>query len=72
MYAKDFLDKISDTKKKNASGVLNETTKNAMVGASVGGGIGLLIGMVKKQNFLLSIFIGSIIGAGVSTIIKKK
>lgn len=72
MYFKQFIDNIKDVKRKDTNTILNDTTKGALVGSAIGGSIGLVIGIAKRKNLLLSIFIGSVIGGSISTIIKKK
>jgi len=72
MYVKQFITNIKNVKKKDTNTILDDSTKGALVGAGIGGGIGLVIGLVKRKNILLSVFIGSIVGAGISRVIKKK
>ena len=72
MYAKSFLNTIGDTKKKDTNTIISETTKGTIVGASIGASIGLFIGFGRKQNLLLSAFIGSIIGGALSNIFINK
>jgi hypothetical protein len=72
MYAKNILNQIGDIKKKDKSAVLNELTKGTLVGSSIGAGIGLLIGFNRKQNLLLSSFIGAVIGGGITRLLIRK
>ena len=53
--------------------VLNDAMKGTMVGATIGGGVGLLIGLGRKQNLLMSASIGAFIGGAISRafIVKK-
>ncbi|MBM3201791.1 MAG: hypothetical protein FJZ56_05230 [Chlamydiae bacterium] len=73
MYAKKFLKTIGDTKAKDTNTVLTDAMKGTMVGATIGGGIGLLIGFGRKKNLLMSALIGAFIGGAISRafIIKK-
>jgi uncharacterized protein YcfJ len=71
MYAKDFLKKTQETKKKDVNTVLTETTKGTMVGAAIGGGVGLMIGFGRDKNLLMSAFIGAVIGGAISKIFIK-
>lgn len=66
MYAKDFLTNIDNTKAKDTNTILTETNKGTMVGAAMGCGIGLFIGFGRKQNLLMSGFIGAVIGGGIA------
>ena len=72
MYAKQFLNKISDNKKKNANAIIKDSTKDMAIGAVVGAGVGLLIGIAKRKSLLMSTFIGSVLGAGISKFINKQ
>jgi hypothetical protein len=72
MYAKNFLKVIGENKEKDSKTILNESTKGVMIGATIGAGIGLFIGFGRKQNLLLSAFVGSIIGGGVSKLFINK
>ncbi len=60
------------SKTKDSSTILNESTKGTMLGASIGAGVGLFIGFSRKQNLLMSAFIGAIIGGGISRVFIKK
>jgi uncharacterized protein YcfJ len=71
LYAKDFLKKTQETKKKDVNTVLTETTKGTMVGAAIGGGVGLMIGFGRDKNLLMSAFIGAVIGGAISKIFIK-
>ncbi len=73
MYAKEFLKAVGENKKKDNATILNDVTKGTMVGAAIGAGVGLFIGFSRHKNLLLSAFIGSVIGGGISRafIVKK-
>ena len=71
MYAKEFLNTIQNNKKKNANAIIKDYSKNLAVGAFLGGSVGLVIALSKKKNLLMSVFIGSIIGASISKFINK-
>ncbi len=73
MYAKNFLNTVSQTKAKDTNSVISEATKGTMVGAAVGAGIGLFIGFGRKKSLLMSGFVGAFIGGLVSRafIVKK-
>jgi uncharacterized protein YcfJ len=71
LYAKDFLKKTQETKKKDVNTVLTETTKGTMVGAAIGGGVGLMIGFGRDKNLIMSAFIGAVIGGAISKIFIK-
>jgi hypothetical protein len=43
-----------------------------LVGAGIGGTIGIVIGLVKKKNILFSAMVGAVLGAGISRTIKIK
>ena len=66
MYAKNFLNEIGETKRKDTNTIITETTKGTIVGAGIGAGIGLVVGFSRKKNISLSIFIGSVIGGAIS------
>jgi hypothetical protein len=72
MYAKQFLNNIGQTKKKDSNTIISDATKGTMVGATIGAGIGLFIGFGRKQNLLLSAFIGSVVGATISRVFINK
>jgi hypothetical protein len=72
MYAKRFINSIGEVKSKDTNTIITESTKGTMVGASIGAGIGLFIGFGRKQNLLMSAFIGAIIGGSISRIFIKK
>ena len=72
MYAKDFLNKINTIKKKDANTFLNEAAKGTMVGAIIGGGVGLFIGFSRNKSLLMSSFIGAVIGGSISRIFITK
>jgi uncharacterized membrane protein YeaQ/YmgE (transglycosylase-associated protein family) len=42
-----------------------------MVGAAIGGGVGLMIGFGRDKNLLMSAFIGAVIGGAISKIFIK-
>lgn len=73
MYAKKFLNAVSDEKSKNTTTVINDLTKGTMTGAAIGAGIGLYIGFGRQKNLLMSAFLGAIMGGAISRIfiIKK-
>jgi len=72
MYAKKFLNNIGEIKNKDTNTIISESTKGVIVGASIGGMVGLLIGFGRKQNLILSAFIGSVIGGSISKIFITK
>jgi hypothetical protein len=72
MYAKKFLNNVGEEKKKDANTIITEITKGTMVGATIGGGLGLLIGLTKQKNILLSVLIGSVVGGLVSKVFINK
>jgi hypothetical protein len=72
MYFKKFINDVDVLKKKDTTKILSESTKGALIGAGVGGAIGLVIGAFKKKNLLFSAMIGSVLGAGMSRAIKIK
>jgi hypothetical protein len=72
MLAKNFINEINSIKKKDTNSTITQTTKNYMLGATIGGSLGLVIGFVTKKNLLLSAFIGGVAGAGISKLIKNK
>ncbi len=72
MYAKDLIKKVENNKKKDISLILDDTAKGTIIGACIGAGIGAYIGYIRKNNLLLSAFIGSIIGGGISRVFIKK
>jgi len=71
MYAKNFLKVIGETKAKDTNTIISEQTKGTIVGAGIGGGIGLFIGFGRKKNLLLSAFIGAVIGGAISRVFIK-
>lgn len=72
MYFKKFLNDVKDLKAKDTSKIVGDKTKGALVGAGIGGVIGLTIGFVKKKNLLFSTMVGAVLGAGISRAIKTK
>lgn len=72
MYFKKFIDDLNETKAKDSNKIISEKTKGALIGAGIGGGVGLLIGFARKKKPLLSMFIGAVIGAGISRAVKFK
>lgn len=73
MYAKKFLNQVGEVKSKDTSTILNDMTKGTVVGAAIGAGVGLFIGFGRKKNLLMSAFIGSVLGGGLTRlfIVKK-
>ena len=72
MYAKNFLDQISEIKSKDSNAIISETTKGTVIGSTIGGGIGLLIGFSKNKNLLLCGFVGAVMGGLISRIFITK
>jgi len=68
MYAKNFLNKVSEDKKKDTNAIINDLTRGTMTGAAIGAGIGLYIGFGRQKNLLMSGFLGAILGGAVSRI----
>ena len=68
MYAKNFINKVSENKGKDANAIINDLTKGTMTGAAIGAGIGLYIGFGRQKNLLMSGFLGAILGGAVSRI----
>lgn len=71
---KQILDNIKQTKSTDYDTVLMEKTRGSVLGSVVGAGMGLVYGVVRKQNLLISAFIGSLLGGVVTHyfISKKK
>lgn len=72
MYAKKFLNAVSEEKSKNTTTVINDLTKGTMTGAAIGAGIGLYIGFGRQKNLLMSGFLGAIMGGAISRIFITK
>ncbi len=72
MYAKNFLNKIGETKTKDTKEIFDDITKGTLVGAAIGAGIGIYIGLTRKKSLLLSGFIGAAIGGGISRVFITK
>ena len=72
MYFKKFINETKVLKSKDTTKILSESTKGALVGAGIGGAIGITIGIIKKKNILFSAMVGSVLGAGLSRAIKSK
>jgi hypothetical protein len=72
MYYKKFITDVKDIKSKDTNKILTETTKGTLVGAAIGAGFGILIGIGRGKNLLISGFIGSVIGGGISRIFLTK
>ena len=68
MYAKKFLNTVSQEKSKSTTTILNDLTKGTMTGAAIGAGIGLYIGFGRQKNLLMSGFLGAILGGAISRI----
>jgi hypothetical protein len=66
------LNTIGSTKKKDVNTIISESAKGTLVGASIGAGIGLFVGFGRKQNLLLSAFIGSVLGGTLSKVFINK
>jgi len=67
MYFKKFINQIGEAKTKDSNKILADTTK----AAGIGGLVGILVGLTRKKNIVLSAFIGSVIGAAISKATKK-
>ena len=72
MYYKKFITNVKDTKSKDTNTILTETTKGTLTGAAIGAGFGVIIALGRGKNLLISGFIGSVIGAGISRIFLTK
>ena len=72
MYFKKFVNDVKDLKSKDTSKLLSDKTKGGLVGAGIGGLIGLTIGAIKKKNLLFSAMVGAVLGAGMSRAINIK
>jgi uncharacterized membrane protein YeaQ/YmgE (transglycosylase-associated protein family) len=72
MYAKRFLNQVGETASKDSNTILTESTKGTIVGAAIGGGIGLFFGFSKQKSLLMSGFIGATIGGVLSRIFINK
>jgi uncharacterized membrane protein YeaQ/YmgE (transglycosylase-associated protein family) len=72
MYAKRFLNQVGETASKDTNTILTESTKGTIVGAAIGGGIGLFFGFSKQKSLLMSGFIGATIGGVLSRIFINK
>jgi hypothetical protein len=68
MYAKKFLNAVSEEKKKDSTTILNDLTKGTMTGAAIGAGIGIYIGFSRSKNLLMTGFLGAILGGAISRI----
>ena len=68
MYAKKFLNAVSETKSKDTTSVINDLTKGTMTGAAIGAGVGIYIGFSRHKNILMSGFLGLILGGAISRI----
>ena len=67
MYFKQYINQIGESKTKDSNKILADTTK----GAGIGGLVGILVGLARRKNIVLSAFIGSVVGAAISKAIKK-
>jgi outer membrane lipoprotein SlyB len=72
MYFKKFLNEVGELKEKDTTKILSESTKGALVGAGIGGVMGLLIGIAKKKNIMFTTMLGAVLGAGMSRAISFK
>jgi adenine/guanine phosphoribosyltransferase-like PRPP-binding protein len=72
MQAKKFLNAIDDVKKKDTNTILGESTKGVLTGAGIGAGVGIVFGFYRKKSLLLSAFVGSLIGGGITKIFINK
>ena len=72
MYFKKFLTEVKQLKAQDTSKIVSDKTRGALVGAGIGGTIGIVIGLVKKKNILFSAMVGAVLGAGISRTIKIK
>jgi hypothetical protein len=68
MYAKKFLNTVSETKTKDTTTILNDLTKGTMTGAAIGAGVGIYIGFSRDKNLLLTGFLGALLGGVISRI----
>lgn len=71
-YAKNYLQKMADTKNINPEDSLIEKTKGNFKAAAIGAGLGLVIGYTKGYNLLLCAVIGGGAAALLSNYILKK
>lgn len=68
MYAKKFLNAVSETKSKDTTTIINDLTRGTMTGAAIGAGIGIYIGFSKNKSLLVAGFLGAIFGGAISRI----
>jgi hypothetical protein len=68
MYAKKFLNAVSETKSKDTTTIINDLTKGTMTGEAIGAGIGIYIGFSRSKNLLITGFLGAILGGAISRI----
>jgi outer membrane lipoprotein SlyB len=72
MYFKKFLNEVGELKAKDTTKILSESTKGTLVGAGIGGLMGLIIGIAKKKNLMFTTMLGAVLGAGMSRAISFK
>ena len=68
MYAKKFLNAVSEEKSKSTTTIINDLTKGTMTGAAIGDGIWIYIGFSRDKNLLMTGFLGAILGGAISRI----
>jgi uncharacterized protein YcfJ len=72
MYAKKFLNNVGEIKSKDTNTIISESTKGVITGATIGGLVGLVVGLGRKKNLLLTAFIGSLVGGSLTKIFLTK
>jgi len=72
MYAKKFLNNVGEVKSKDTNTIISESTKGVITGATIGGLVGLVVGLGRKKNLLLTAFIGSLVGGSLTKIFLTK
>jgi uncharacterized protein YqgC (DUF456 family) len=71
-YGQDLLDKLKSSREKSDVKRVADATEGAYVGAAIGALTGLFIGYQRKQNLIMSAFIGAAVGGLISKIVISK
>jgi hypothetical protein len=72
MFLKDYLNKTKKYANADGDDVLKDGINKNLVTAGIGAGLGLVFGVTRKQNLVVSAVIGAIVTVSVFHIIKPK
>lgn len=71
-YGEELLNKLQSNKSKSDVKRIADETEGTLIGSGIGAMVGLFIGYQRKQNLLMSAFIGAALGGITSKIFIRK